>query len=199
MSHNKRSKEPFFVLSEDSSFFVLSEDSLFFFFSEDFKPQGSRVPFLWFRFQLDMLNNMEVEFLIYSWDPQLRHRLCYRTSLRLGNLLATGQLFHQVSIALSQNKMTGAGHFRFNLAIPLFHFCLNSAIPLFIPLLLEFCYSAIPLPLKFWSLAFPLLLECCYLANTLLLNLCCSTSAWILLFSYSTSAWILLFDYSTSA
>ena len=28
----------------------------------------------------------QVEFLIYSWDPQLRHRLCYRTSLRLGNL-----------------------------------------------------------------------------------------------------------------
>ena len=30
------------------------------------------------KFQLDLLNNMEVEFLIYSWDPQLRHRLCYR-------------------------------------------------------------------------------------------------------------------------
>ena len=26
------------------------------------------------KFQLDLLNNMEVEFLIYSWDPQLRHR-----------------------------------------------------------------------------------------------------------------------------
>ena len=40
------------------------------------------------KFQLDLLNNLEVEFLIYSWDPQLRHRLCYRTSLRLGALFS---------------------------------------------------------------------------------------------------------------
>ena len=31
------------------------------------------------KFQLDLLNNMEVEFLIYSWDPQLRHRLNIKT------------------------------------------------------------------------------------------------------------------------
>ena len=34
------------------------------------------------KFQLDLLNNMEVEFLIYSWDPQLRHRLCYRSETK---------------------------------------------------------------------------------------------------------------------
>jgi len=52
------------------------------------------------RFQLDLLNNMEVEFLIYSWDPQLRHRLCYRTSLRLGNLFGSGQMFQQIALRL---------------------------------------------------------------------------------------------------
>ena len=52
------------------------------------------------RFQLDLLNNMEVEFLIYSWDPQLRHRLCYRTSLRLGNLFGQAQRYHQVALRL---------------------------------------------------------------------------------------------------
>ena len=52
------------------------------------------------RFQLDLLNNLEVEFLIYSWDPQLRHRLCYRTSLRLDNLFSGSQMFHQVALRL---------------------------------------------------------------------------------------------------
>ena len=52
------------------------------------------------RFQLDLLNNMEVEFLIYSWDPQLRHRLCYRTSLRLGNLFGHSQRYHQIALRL---------------------------------------------------------------------------------------------------
>jgi hypothetical protein len=52
-----------------------------------------------------MLNNMEVEFLIYSWDPQLRHRLCYRTSLRLGNLFASGQLFQQASISTQKVRV----------------------------------------------------------------------------------------------
>ena len=52
------------------------------------------------RFQLDLLNNMEVEFLIYSWDPQLRHRLCYRTSLRLGNLFGMNQRYHQIALRL---------------------------------------------------------------------------------------------------
>ena len=49
------------------------------------------------RFDLDLVNNLEVEFLVYSWDPQLRHRLCYRSSLRLATLFGKGQLFQQVS------------------------------------------------------------------------------------------------------
>ncbi|CAB4069131.1 SYDE [Lepeophtheirus salmonis] len=45
-------------------------------------------------------NNLEVEFLIYSWDPQLRHRLCYRSSLRLATLFGKGHTFQQVALRL---------------------------------------------------------------------------------------------------
>lgn len=41
-----------------------------------------------------------MEFLIYSWDPQLRHRLCYRSSLRLATLFGKGQTFQQVALRL---------------------------------------------------------------------------------------------------
>jgi len=53
-----------------------------------------------FRFELDMANNLEVEFLVYSWDPQLRHRLCYRSSLRLSSLFGKGQTFQQVALRM---------------------------------------------------------------------------------------------------
>ena len=49
-------------------------------------------------FDLDLANNLEVEFLVYSWDPQLRHRLCYRSSLRLSTLFGKGQSFQQVAL-----------------------------------------------------------------------------------------------------
>ncbi len=41
-----------------------------------------------------------MEFLVYSWDPQLRHRLCYRASLRLATLFGKGQSFQQVALRL---------------------------------------------------------------------------------------------------
>lgn len=47
-----------------------------------------------------MANNLEVEFLVYSWDPQLRHRLCYRSSLRLSALFSKGQTFQQVALRM---------------------------------------------------------------------------------------------------
>ena len=47
-----------------------------------------------------MANNLEVEFLVYSWDPQLRHRLCYRSSLRLAALFGKGQNFQQVALRM---------------------------------------------------------------------------------------------------
>ena len=52
------------------------------------------------RFELDLANNLEVEFLVYSWDPQLRHRLCYRSSLRLATLFGKGQTFQQVALRM---------------------------------------------------------------------------------------------------
>ena len=38
-------------------------------------------------FELDLINNKELDFLIYSWDPQLRHRLCYKGSVNLLQVL----------------------------------------------------------------------------------------------------------------
>ncbi len=37
---------------------------------------------------------------MYSWDPQLRHRLCYRSSLRLATLFGKGQTFQQVALRM---------------------------------------------------------------------------------------------------
>lgn len=34
-------------------------------------------------FELDLVGNKELDFLIYSWDPQYRHKLCYKVSLLL--------------------------------------------------------------------------------------------------------------------
>jgi hypothetical protein len=29
-------------------------------------------------FELDLVDNRELDLLIYSWDPQYRHKLCYK-------------------------------------------------------------------------------------------------------------------------
>ena len=34
-------------------------------------------------FELDLVSNRELDFLIYSWDPQYRHKLCYK--VRMGH------------------------------------------------------------------------------------------------------------------
>ena len=47
-------------------------------------------------FDLDLVVNRELDFLIYSWDPQLRHRLCFKGSLHLVPLLRESSL-HQVA------------------------------------------------------------------------------------------------------
>ncbi|XP_035715111.1 rho GTPase-activating protein 100F isoform X3 [Folsomia candida] len=53
-------------------------------------------------FDLDLVLNKEVDFLIYSWDPQLRHRLCYKGSVNLLHVLASPNTnadnFHQLAI-----------------------------------------------------------------------------------------------------
>lgn len=34
-------------------------------------------------FEMDLAQNQEVDFLVYSWDPQFRHNLCYKASVYL--------------------------------------------------------------------------------------------------------------------
>lgn len=33
-------------------------------------------------FELDLFSNRELDFLVYSWDPQYRHKLCYKVRNR---------------------------------------------------------------------------------------------------------------------
>lgn len=33
-------------------------------------------------FELDLFSNRELDFLVYSWDPQYRHKLCYKVYRR---------------------------------------------------------------------------------------------------------------------
>jgi hypothetical protein len=51
-------------------------------------------------FDLDIVNNKEIDFLIYSWDPQLRHRLCYKGSVNLVHVLGENRNseYHQLAI-----------------------------------------------------------------------------------------------------
>lgn len=48
-------------------------------------------------FDLDLVVNRELDFLIYSWDPQLRHRLCFKGSLHLVPLVRESTI-HQVAL-----------------------------------------------------------------------------------------------------
>lgn len=34
-------------------------------------------------FELDLVDNRTVAFLLYSWDPQSRHKLCYKGTVQL--------------------------------------------------------------------------------------------------------------------
>ncbi|CAG0880316.1 unnamed protein product [Darwinula stevensoni] len=48
-------------------------------------------------FHLDLVHNNDLDFLIYSWDPQYRHKLCYKGSLNLPTLLSQGTQ-HQLAL-----------------------------------------------------------------------------------------------------
>ncbi|XP_018326316.1 rho GTPase-activating protein 100F isoform X2 [Agrilus planipennis] len=50
-------------------------------------------------FELDLVNNRELDLLVYSWDPQYRHKLCYKGSVHLPSLLKTGPL-HQLALKI---------------------------------------------------------------------------------------------------
>lgn len=38
-------------------------------------------------FELDLVGNRQLDLLVYSWDPQYRHKLCYKGSVHLASLL----------------------------------------------------------------------------------------------------------------
>ncbi|KAJ8946829.1 hypothetical protein NQ318_002109, partial [Aromia moschata] len=50
-------------------------------------------------FELDLVNNRELDLLIYSWDPQYRHKLCYKGSVYLPTLLKSGPI-HQLALKI---------------------------------------------------------------------------------------------------
>ncbi|XP_052120134.1 rho GTPase-activating protein 100F isoform X1 [Frankliniella occidentalis] len=50
-------------------------------------------------FELDLVANRELDFLIYSWDPQYRHKLCYKGSVHLSSLLRQSPI-HQLALKI---------------------------------------------------------------------------------------------------
>ncbi|CAB0002213.1 unnamed protein product [Nesidiocoris tenuis] len=50
-------------------------------------------------FELDLVSNRELDFLIYSWDPQYRHKLCYKGSVQLASLLSESPV-HQLAVKI---------------------------------------------------------------------------------------------------
>ncbi|KAL0276802.1 UNVERIFIED_CONTAM: hypothetical protein PYX00_004294 [Menopon gallinae] len=50
-------------------------------------------------FELDLIGNRELDLLIYSWDPQYRHKLCYKGSVHLVSLLKQSSV-HQLALKI---------------------------------------------------------------------------------------------------
>lgn len=48
-------------------------------------------------FELDLVSNKQLDVLVYSWDPQHRHKLCYRGAVSLTTLLKQSPL-HQLAL-----------------------------------------------------------------------------------------------------
>lgn len=48
-------------------------------------------------FELDLVSNKQLDVLVYSWDPQHRHKLCYRGAVSLSTLLKQSPL-HQLAL-----------------------------------------------------------------------------------------------------
>ncbi|XP_043463292.1 rho GTPase-activating protein 100F isoform X3 [Leptopilina heterotoma] len=48
-------------------------------------------------FELDLVGNRQLDLLVYSWDPQHRHKLCYKGSVHLVSLLKESPL-HQLAL-----------------------------------------------------------------------------------------------------
>ncbi|XP_014613439.1 PREDICTED: rho GTPase-activating protein 100F isoform X2 [Polistes canadensis] len=48
-------------------------------------------------FELDLVGNRQLDLLVYSWDPQYRHKLCYKGSVHLATLLKEAAV-HQLAV-----------------------------------------------------------------------------------------------------
>ncbi|XP_013137003.1 PREDICTED: rho GTPase-activating protein 100F isoform X1 [Papilio polytes] len=51
-------------------------------------------------FELELVDNRQLDVLVYSWDPQHRHKLCYRGFALLPDVLTVAPPLHQVAIKL---------------------------------------------------------------------------------------------------
>ncbi|KPJ09811.1 Rho GTPase-activating protein 100F [Papilio machaon] len=51
-------------------------------------------------FELELVDNRQLDVLVYSWDPQHRHKLCYRGLALLPDVLNVSPPLHQVAIKL---------------------------------------------------------------------------------------------------
>lgn len=54
-------------------------------------------------FELDLVCNKQLDVLVYSWDPQHRHKLCYRGALSLTTLLRQSPI-HQLALKVVSGK-----------------------------------------------------------------------------------------------
>lgn len=52
-------------------------------------------------FELDLVSNKQLDVLVYSWDPQHRHKLCYRGAVSLSTVLRQSPL-HQLALKVSK-------------------------------------------------------------------------------------------------
>lgn len=48
-------------------------------------------------FELDLVSNKQLDVLVYSWDPQHRHKLCYRGAISLTTILKQSPI-HQLAL-----------------------------------------------------------------------------------------------------
>ncbi|XP_066582839.1 rho GTPase-activating protein 100F isoform X2 [Prorops nasuta] len=48
-------------------------------------------------FELDLVGNRQLDLLVYSWDPQYRHKLCYKGSVHLASILKESPV-HQLAV-----------------------------------------------------------------------------------------------------
>jgi len=50
-------------------------------------------------FELDLVDNRQLDLLIYSWDPHFRHKLCYKGSLHISQLMRESPV-HQLALRI---------------------------------------------------------------------------------------------------